>query len=404
LQERKDADLRGPRNTVERQHVGGKDVGEWWEGGADHRGHDGAALPDAQLRTTLDAWSSRAWGVMGDGLERKRKGGKRKRKATHALLDELLAHAQELTLNAYAKNSVKAVKTALRAVKEFEGVYAIERPRMFIAPRYYGDMEASLHNELSICLFAAWLFDHGLAPNTIGTYVSLAKTNLSVGFGWALTVKEMELRLPRMLKGIRRQAKRCRKKRLGWRARYEVMLMEILGPPKGLEGWTQKAVRNVLRQGLLRGADSMPDCANFEVERHSTLGDLEFHSTPSPHASLLVLPAKKSEQQGKTEYVFFPEGDGITDAYTALKRMIACRQRIFGDESSDAPLFCFEDGSFYQVRHVRALFKESGKLIDVDPGELGAQSARAGGATDLMAVNCSPAMLQISGRWVRLGI
>jgi hypothetical protein len=348
-----------------------------------------------------DSWMHHAWGVLGDGLEKSRKGGKRKRKASHALMDELLTTAQELTMNAYAKGSIKVAKTALRAFREFEEVYAIDRPRMLVQPKYYGDMEASLHNELSICLFAAWLYDHGLAPSTVGTYVSLAKTNLAVGYGWALTVKEMELRLPRLLKGIRRQSKRLRKKRLGWRARYERMLDQTIGAPRDLEGCTQKALRCVLRQGLMRGADCLPDGAHFEADRHATLGDVEFIDHPEPHASMLVQPAKKSEQQGKTEYVFFPKGDGVTDAYTALKHMLRWRVETFGDEPDETPLFCFDDEKHYQVRHARALFKSSGEAIGVDMNELGAQSARIGGATDLMVTNCSPVMLQVAGRWVR---
>jgi hypothetical protein len=304
-------------------------------------------------------------------------------------------------MNAYAKSSVKVAKTALRAFREFESVYGLERPLMLRAPGFYGDMEASLHNELSMCMFAAWLHDHGLAPSTIGTYVSLAKTNLAVGFGWALTVKEMELRLPRLLKGIRRQTKRMRKKRLGWRARYERMLDDTIGKPSDLEGCTQKAIRCVLRQGLLRGADCMPDGPQFETARHATIGDVSFHEHPSPHASFLVQPAKKSEQQGKTEYVFLPKGDGVTDAYTALRGMLKWRVEAFGEEDEDAPLFCFDDGKHFQVRHVRALFKASGDMIGVDSSQLGAQSARIGGATDLMVTNCSPVMLQVSGRWVR---
>ena len=389
------------RAQVERQHVG-RGVGEWVDARAGGAGHTGPpARDEPEQWDQRDAWTQRMWGVLGDGLEASKKGGKKKRKASHALMSELIETAQELTMNAYAKSSVKVAKTALRAFREFEGVYILERPQVLIEPKYYGDMTASLHNELSMCMFAAWLHDHGLAPSTIGTYVSLAKTNLAVGYGWALTVKEMELRLPRLLKGIRRQTKRLRKKRLGWRARYERMLEEAIGKPSDLEGCTQKAVRCVLRQGLMRGADCMPDGPVFETARHATLGDVCFHEHPSTHASLLVQPAKKSEQQGKTEYVFFPKGDGITDAYTALKRMLAMRVEAFGDEDEDEPLFCFNDGKHFQVRHVRALFKASGDMIDVDSSQLGAQSARIGGATDLMVTDCSPVMLQVSGRWVR---
>ena len=104
---------------------------------------------------------------------------------------------------------------------------------MLKKPKHHGDMDASQHNEFSMCLFATYLAFHELAPSTITNYVSLAKTNLSIGLGFALTTKELELRLPRLLKGIRRMHKRTRKKRLGWRARYERMLHNKHGSERG---------------------------------------------------------------------------------------------------------------------------------------------------------------------------
>ena len=44
--------------------------------------------------------------------------------------------------------------------------------------------------------------EDGLAPGTISSYVSLAKTALSVRLGWLVTPKESLTRLPRFLKGI----------------------------------------------------------------------------------------------------------------------------------------------------------------------------------------------------------
>lgn len=349
-----------------------------------------------------DLWGG-MWGVAGEmhGESKTKKGGRKKRKATHALITELVLVAQTFTNNAYAASSVKSVKTALRAFGEFDEVYRHSRPIMLMQPRYYGDMEASLHNEMTLCLFAAWLHEHGLAPNTVTTYTSLCKTNLGVGLGWALTVKDMEMRLPRMLKGIRRMHKRIRKKRLGWRARYERQLREATGPPRGLDALMQAAVRCGLRQGLLRGADVVPDDGKFDPTRHATLDDIEFVEYPRKHIKWLVQPAKKSEQQGKTEYVFLPEGDGVSDAYTAFVAMLEARQAKRGQEPGDAPLFVFSHGGPWRVRHVRSLFQQSAAVLGITHGGLGAQSGRIGGATDLWATNCSPAVLQVNGRWAR---
>ena len=73
-----------------------------------------------------------------------------------------------------------------------------------------------------------------------------------------------------MLKGMRRTHRRLRKKRLGWRALYERKLQAAKGAPKGKEGWAEAAIRRTLRQGLLRGADCLPNsAAGFDVDVHT---------------------------------------------------------------------------------------------------------------------------------------
>ena len=331
----------------------------------------------------------------------------KKRGASTATIEELKRQARGHVGNAYAPGSNKTVKTALNAFGEFSVVYKDERPEMLMQPRYYGDMKASIHNELSLILFASWLHDSGLAPSTISTYVSLCKTNLAVGLGWALTVGELELRLPRLLKGLRRMQKKTRKKRVGWRARYERLLYEAMGAPTTLDGHTQKALRCTLRAGLLRAADILPD-ASFDPELNSTMGDLVFLEKPSRgsgpprrYARLTVLPAKKSERQGKTEHVYFPQGDGVVDAYTALWNMVCERKARFGDEPDNAPLFLLPQQTPYQTRHACALFKSSGERIGIEVKWLGAHSGRIGGATDHFSADTPAALLQNVGRWVR---
>ena len=337
----------------------------------------------------------------------KRRPKNKKRGASTATVEELKKQARGHVANAYAPGSNKTVKTALRAFSEFDEVYKDERPEMLMRPRYYGDAKASIHNELSLILFASWLHDSGLAPSTITTYVSLVKTNLAIGLGWALTVGELELRLPRLLKGLRRMQKKTRKKRVGWRARYERMLFEAMGTPTTPEGLTQKALRCTLRAGLLRAADVLPD-TTFDPELHSTLGDLIFLEKPGRgvkptrrYARLTVLPAKKSERQGKTEHVYFPQGNGVVDAYTALWNMVCERKARFGDEPDNTPLFLLPQQTSYQTRHACALFKASGEKIGIEVAWLGAHSGRIGGATDHFSADTPAALLQNVGRWVR---
>ena len=144
----------------------------------------------------------------------------------------------------------------------------------------------------------------------------------------------------------------------------------------------------------------MPEKASqFNPSRHSVVSDLEhFGGLEGPFYRLLVQPAKKAEQGGKTEFVYFPKGDGVTDAYTALEAMKGERQRA-GTWERDEPLWRQRGGGSWTVEHARRLFKLSGEAIGINPTELGAHSGRIGGATDLFAEGADGVMLQIQGRW-----
>ena len=380
---------------------GGSDLIQWDTGGYGRarysKGGGGSGRP---TRPTGEGISGGGRALLLAGLMVTKGGGtrkgKRKRSSTTPQVEELLATISKHIANAYAEGSKRVIKSALTAFSDFEEAYP-ERQAL-IEPEYAGDPVAALNNEMSLMMFAAWMVHQGLAMSTVSTYLSLTKTNLSVTFGWALTCKEMEMRLPRMLKGMRRTHRRLRKKRLGWRALYERKLQAAKGAPKGREQWSEAAVRRTLRQGLLRGADCLPNtAAGFDTEVHSTTADVEHFDAPQPHYKLTVLPAKKSEQQAKSEIVLLPKGDGVTDAYTALAHIIG--KRGIGERGSDEPLFVHDDGEPWLIGEVRALFKRSGAAIGIKQSELGAQSGRIGGATDMFAQGATPAMLQMSGRW-----
>jgi hypothetical protein len=304
--------------------------------------------------------------------------------------------------NAYAESTQRSAAVAMGCWYDFVQAMVYERPDMLRQPRWGGDADASMHNELSLMYFAAWGDAQGLAPATIGTYTSLVKTTLAMAFGWALTCEQFAVRLPRLMKGLRRTRKLVRKKRLGWRARYERLLRDKIGEPVEWEGWTQKAMRTTARQGLLRGADFLPERASsFDPERHAMVRDLEHFMEPTPHYRLTVLPAKKSEQQGKTEYVYLPKGDGVTDAYSALEAMLRCRG--IGKEDmrhSEEALFMHEDGeSKWTCRQFRAHMAKAGLAVGITSVKMTCHSGRIGGATDAFASGCDPIMMQMQGRW-----
>ena len=141
------------------------------------------------------------------------------------------------------------------------------------------------------------------------------------------------------------------------------MLKEVRGEFEGVAGCMQEAVLNGARQGLLRGADFLPEkAAEFNVDRHATIGDLDWESHPRPHLRWAVQPAKKSEQGafGKSEYLLLPKGDGVTDAYSSIERYLAEREwENGGPLSDDAPLFWSKETGIMTSRLCCSLFKEA---------------------------------------------
>ena len=337
-----------------------------------------------------------------------KRGRKRRRAEVQKTLGELQQLAMELTMDSWAPGSQKVISTARRSLAEWAELYAEERPQPFVLPLFHGDLNAALHNETTFCWWAAWLYDNGLKASTVGTYVSMAKSSLTNEVGCVLSPKEMEVRLPRMLKAMRKLRKSIRKKRLGWRAEYQRELRVVLGRLEeegGLEACTQDALLNGARQGLLRGADFLPEtAAEFKVERHACVNDVEEVLDPEPHRRWWVQPAKKSEQHGKTECLLLPEGDGVSDAYTSIRRMLRARRaaaRAKGLElRGDEPLFVAPATFGVATTHLlAAIFKAAAQATARDPKLFGSHSGRIGGCTDLFATDCPGVLLQMQGRW-----
>ena len=172
-----------------------------------------------------------------------------------------------------------------------------------------------------------------------------------------------------------------------------------------MEACTQDAMLNGARQGLLRGADFLPDsAAEFDALRHACVGDVTEVLTPEPHLRWWVQPAKKSEQGGKTECLLLPAGDGVSDAYSAIKRMLRARGTAAaarGCELDDSePLFSAPATmGVATTHHLCSLFKTAAQVIGIDHKLFGSHSGRIGGCTDLFATDCPGVLLQMQGRW-----
>ena len=342
------------------------------------------------------------WGVRTRG-----RGRKPKRAALQKTLTELRELAAQLAFDSWAPGSHKVIGTARRSLNEFLELHEVERPEPFMHPQFQGDMVAALHNETTLCLFAAWLYDNGLQANSVCTYVSMVKSSLAEEVGFVLAPKDMAVRLPRLLKGMRKLRKAVRKKRLGWRAEYQRRLRVVLGEvgEGELEAATQDALLNGARQGLLRGADFLPGRASeFRSERHACIGDVEEVSAPEPHLRWWVQPAKKSEQGSKSECLLLPKGDGVSDAYTSILRMIRARKAAKatsgGVLQDHEPLFLAPSTMGVATKHhLNSLFKQAAKVLGMDPALFSSHSGRIGGTTDLFATDCPGVLLQMQGRW-----
>jgi hypothetical protein len=89
---------------------------------------------------------------------------------------------------------------------------------LFRKPAHAGDMGAILHNEWSLIIFAEYLASRRtregrrLAVDTVAEYVSMAKVELSVSYGFAIAGEPQ--RLPHIIKAMRRRRQRpCKQRR-----------------------------------------------------------------------------------------------------------------------------------------------------------------------------------------------
>ena len=325
---------------------------------------------------------------------------KRRRAAAPSSHEGLLHKAFDLIQRAWASSTDGKARTALRRLEDYLRQYNIQEPFR----ETLSDPAAAVHNELTLIGWIVSMVEDGLSHGTISSYVSLAKTALSIRLGWAITAKGSEVRLPRLLKGIlRSKPAASRKRRLGWRAAHMRKLRNALGLPIGVEETAADSVLNLARQGLFRGADFLPERhADFKPKWYPTVGDWTIREVNGrTFAQGLVRPAKRGEEQPKCELFHMPKGDGVVDGFSSIERHLAARVAANGGHPlhPDAPLITHANGRSWTVKEMRTLIRDAGARIGLDPKELGAHSARIGGATDHFASGCPSGVIQILGRW-----
>ena len=355
----------------------------WWESLASH------AQPADTVRDLLRS-----------SAPQRSKRGKLRDSGEQPTADLIMQRVHEMVGAAYAESSQGVVASAMEAWGKVNRAYP-DRD-MIRTPAFTGDLDASIHNEISLMWAGAWMLESGLSVATIATYLSLIKTNFGAHLGWRLTCPQSEVRLPRFLRGLRRQRLRVRRRRVGWRAHHHRSLRQLTGRPTGALALAQDAILTAARQGLLRPCEVAVANGDYDPTRHPSVRDVEFQPSNGGYCVLTILPAKKPPGQPKDEPVLYPAGDGVTDFFSACAAMLDERRARAPHGSLDpsAPLFLNPaTGRAFTTTELRALFRGVARAIGLPPADIGAHSGRIGGATDLFASGAPPVAIQIAGRW-----
>ena len=353
--------------------------------------------------------------------ERSRRGRKPRymTQERRAAYSGLVEEAEQMCAAHYELSSQATAESARRCFEFFIDEYKEERPDMFWGPADLGlSWKASLHNEISLMIWATWMVRIGLAPSTVTTYMSLVRTTIEAELGWRLTLSEFQLRLPKLLRRLRKMYATVRKKRLGWRAEHHRKWRRLVGYPTTEPLLLADAVMCVAREGLARIAELAPAHADeFDEQKHPTIGDLSLQEPRREgdlrHMVLWMLPAKKAPGKAHKMPVPLPEASGgEVGAFSALARMLRARQVAAGWHGAlfdadgavaglpaDAPLFARSaSGASLTKAEMVDFFAKAAALLGLE-GKVSGHSGRIGGATDHFAEETPPAVLQICGRW-----
>ena len=316
---------------------------------------------------------------------------------------ELMQELEMMLEQGWADATIRAAGTARRAWDACAAEFRDERPHMLWGPdpRWGISMQASLYNEISLMIFAVWLVEElGLKPSTASTYLSLTRSSLEMELGWKLTCTDNQVRLPRLLRALRRMRSTIRKKRLGWRAGHMRRLAAQLGPPGDYESALERAVLNVAREALARCAELGPERAgSFDGDLQPTVGDLAWSDAPEPHVILMILPAKKAPGAPKCPVPLSASVDAEISGYHSIVELLRRRRELGLPMDAGQPLFMHADGSAATRGYMVDVFRRAGAALGLPAGEITGHCGRIGGATDHFAMRTPPEVLQICGRW-----
>ena len=329
------------------------------------------------------------------------------------LVDELSSATWGHLRRRLANASIPKLKTALRHLSRFERAVRASRPKLFVVPKEAGGQAALLHNEWSLVLFVEWLARWRsprtrklLAVDTVSEYVSMAKQELSVLFGFAIT--GVPTRLPAVIKGLRRERpKKDRRKRRGirrahLRAAWRKSRAMSSDSPDAVNRW---AAAVTAWQGLCRGGEIAAGTGGRlgkqeDLRRLPSRADLSFGVARSGrYAQVMMRPIKRRNGElAEKVPLLFEEGDGGgSDAFAALERL----DRLDSVPSKDrarTPLFRVGKAAL-TVSQLRSFAGKLMRAAGQKSAKVGAHSFRIGGATELADQGASQLLLQAKGRW-----
>lgn len=306
------------------------------------------------------------------------------------------------------ESTARVTASALRKLGEFKSAAAQGR-KLFRRPRVHGELEACCHNEWSLLCFAEWLLARNsaktgrpLAVNTIVSYVSLIKTELSVRYGFAL-VGDSDRRWRRAVKAMRKAEPVVnRKKRRGLRGHHlrKAWKRSSYKTDRSVGAVNEWAAVAVAREAVARGGELCPS-KKFDPDAPATptRADVTFEEDRHGRtATLWLRPLKKRgrARAAKVPIIFAAYDGRGSDTYAALRRLFE-RDPTPPGQAARTPLFRRANGAAMRLAHFTKIVKEVARLAGQNPAVFSAHSPRIGGATDIG--DESPLMLQAKGRW-----
>ena len=279
------------------------------------------------------------------------------------------------------------LRTALRHFEAFTAEQPAREPLQH--PRWGGDLEATLHNELTFMLFMVWLVKDGkrLAGTAIN-YCSLVRNHVAAVSGFPLSSSTP--RWKKLVRAVRklhhRERRECRPLRIAHLRRAWIGAMR-LPTTTAVNRWAAVAagVHLIARPGELA-----------RLRR----SDLTWGSEPVPHAIIRLKPLKKGPEQQPVPMLIARGDGGGGDAYAALARLEAI-DPVPPSAQASTPLFRDARGRTPSgatfTRWVQEVARAAGEGRDVR--RFVARSLRIGGATELHAMGANQLTIMLLGRW-----